>query len=176
MKRKSKQLENDDVVGGLAKRISWQSAFIQAMKMELREYEGVLDFYDDHRLTEEPLRIDCVVIKKTENVQIKKNIAAIFREHNLIEYKSPGDYVSVADFYKVYAYACLYASIEEVPITSLTLSFVESRYPRRARKPKGLLLLSDTVDVIVRRDYANHFGSTPLTGRFSGPPGNCSAI
>jgi hypothetical protein len=154
MKKIASQLGADDVVGGLAGRISWQSAFIQAMKMELRDcmrrvrstlrqipyqnsnrqvadYEGVLDFYDDHRLTEEPLRIDCVVIKKTENIQIKKNIATIFREHNLIEYKSPGDYVSVADFYKVYAYACLYASLEEVPITSLTLSFVERRYPRK---------------------------------------------
>jgi len=30
--------------------------------------------------------------------------------------------VSVADFYKVYAYACLYASFNKVPITSLTIS------------------------------------------------------
>ena len=33
------------------------------------------------------------------------------------------------DFYKVYAYACLYASIEKVPVTSLTISFVGSRKP-----------------------------------------------
>ena len=49
---------------------------------------------------------------------------------NLLEYKSPTDYVSVSDFYKVYAYACLYASFEKVPVTDLTLTFVESRYPR----------------------------------------------
>jgi hypothetical protein len=131
MKRKSKQLGADEVTGGLAKRISWQAAFIQAMKMELCDYEKVLDIYDDRRLTEEPLRIDCVVIVNRKNVKIKKNIASVFREHNLIEYKSPSDYVSVADFYKVYAYACLYVSLEEIPITSLTLTFVESRHPQK---------------------------------------------
>jgi len=37
----------------------------------------------------------------------------------------------VADFYKVYGYACLYASFERVPITSLTVTFVESRHPEK---------------------------------------------
>jgi predicted transposase YdaD len=48
-----------------------------------------------------------------------------------VEYKSPGDYVSLNDFYKVYGYACLYTSFEQVPITDLTISFVESHYPRK---------------------------------------------
>jgi len=61
---------------------------------------------------------------------IEKNIAAIFREVNILEYKSPDDYISVAGFYKVYGYACLYASFEKVPVTNMTISFVESRYPR----------------------------------------------
>ena len=64
-------------------------------------------------------------------MQIRKNIAAIFREVNLLEYKSPGDYISIDDFYKVYGYACLYASFQEVPVTNLTISFVESRYPKK---------------------------------------------
>ena len=82
-------------------------------------------------MTAEPLRIDCVVIKKLKNITIEKNIAAIFREYNLIEYKSPDDYVSVNDYNKVYGYACLYASFENVPIEKLTVSFVESRYPKK---------------------------------------------
>jgi hypothetical protein len=56
--------------------------------------------------------------------------SAFFHSVNIIEYKSPQDYVSVEDFYKVYGYACLYASLEHIPITECTLSFVESRYPR----------------------------------------------
>ena len=48
-----------------------------------------------------------------------------------MEYKSPDDYVSIIDFYKVYGYACLYASFENVPITNLTITFVESHYPEK---------------------------------------------
>jgi len=98
--------------------------------LELEDYKDALEFHAEYPLTSEPLKIDCVVIKKAKDVIIKKNIAAIFREVNLLEYKNPLDYVSVADFYKVYAYACLYSSLENIPITSLTISFVESRFPK----------------------------------------------
>ena len=98
--------------------------------MELEDYSDVLEFYPEYQLTSEPLRIDCVIIKKPKNVVIKKNIAAIFRDVNLLEYKSPADHVSVMDFYKVYAYSCLYASFEKIPISNLTITFVESRYPK----------------------------------------------
>jgi hypothetical protein len=99
--------------------------------MELQAYHDALEFHPEYQLTSEPLRIDCVVIKKVKDIVIKKNIAAIFRDWNLVEYKSPGDYVSVDDFYKVYGYACLYTSFKQVPITSLTVSFVESHYPQK---------------------------------------------
>jgi len=112
-------------------RIPWHPAFLEAIQMELQEYQDVLEFYPECQLSSEPLRIDCVVIKKAKDVVIKKNIAVIFREWNLLEYKRPDDYVSIADFYKVYAYACLYVSNNDVPITSLTVSFIESCYPEK---------------------------------------------
>jgi hypothetical protein len=111
--------------------IPWHPAFIEALQMELQDYQDALEFHPEYQLTSEPLRIDCVIIKKAKNVIIKKNIAVIFRECNLLEYKSPDDYVSVTDFYKVYGYACLYTSFNNVPITDLTLSFIESRYPEK---------------------------------------------
>jgi hypothetical protein len=122
-----KQLRPNDT----AERISWHPAFVEALQMELDAYRDVLEFNSEFPLTSEPLRIDCVVVKKNKGVVIKKNIATIFRECNLIEYKSPGDYVSVADFYKVYGYACLYASFERVSINKLTISFIESCYPKK---------------------------------------------
>ena len=99
--------------------------------MELHDYRDVLEFLPEYQLTSESLCIDCVVIRKTKDVEIKKSIAAIFREWNLIEYKSPGDYISVADFYKVYGYACLYTSFNKVSIKGLSISFVASRNPRK---------------------------------------------
>ena len=112
-------------------RIPWHSAFVVALQLELDAYSNVLEFHAEYQLAAEPLKIDCVVIKKAKNVVITKNIAAIFRDANLLEYKSPDSYVSVPDFYKVYGYACLYAYIENVPISSLTITFVESHYPRK---------------------------------------------
>ncbi|MDR0655537.1 MAG: hypothetical protein LBG22_04415, partial [Treponema sp.] len=111
-------------------RIPWHTAFIEALQQELSQYSHILTFIPEFQLTAEPLRIDVIIIKKTQDTPITKNIAASFRSVNLVEYKSPADYGTVEDFYKVYGYACLYASLHKVPVTELTLSFVESRYPR----------------------------------------------
>ena len=124
-------MEYDNQKNDEHSRIAWHPAFVEALQMELEAYKDALEFHPEYQLTSEPLRIDCVVIKKVKNIAIKKNIAAIFREWNLLEYKSPGDYVSVDDFYKVYGYACLYTSFKQVPITGLTVSFVESHYPKK---------------------------------------------
>jgi hypothetical protein len=111
--------------------IQWHPAFYQAIMLELEQYKDVLQFIPEYPLTTEPLRIDVLIIKKQKGVAIEKNIAAIFRSDNIVEYKSPEDYVSVNDFYKVYGYACLYASLSpQVTITDLTITFVESRYPK----------------------------------------------
>ncbi|GHV81272.1 hypothetical protein AGMMS49944_30630 [Spirochaetia bacterium] len=107
----------------------WHPAFVAAIRLELTEYKGVLEYTAEHQLTTEPLRIDLLIIKKPPEVVIKKNIAAIFRRVNLVEYKSPTDYISVEDFYKVHAYAYLYASLEKVAITDITLTLVASRHP-----------------------------------------------
>ena len=110
--------------------IQWHPAFVEAIQLELEDYKDSLEFIPEFQLTTGPLRIDCVVVKKARDIVIGKNIAKTFREVNLLEYKSPGDYASVGDFYKVYGYACLYASLEKVPVTGLTISFIGSRRPR----------------------------------------------
>jgi len=111
-------------------RISWHPAFFEAIQMELDEYGKDLEFIDEYRLTTEPLRIDVMIIKKARDITIKKNIATIFRNVNILEYKSPDEYVSVNDFHQVYGYACLYCSLKNIDIRYITLTFVESRYPR----------------------------------------------
>ncbi|MDR3174892.1 MAG: hypothetical protein LBU19_11615 [Treponema sp.] len=111
-------------------RIPWHPAFFDAIRLELEAYRNILEFEFEHQLTEEPLKMDVLIIKKLKDAVIGKNIAAIFRGDNIIEYKSPGDYISVEDFYKVYGYACFYASLNKKDISALTISFVGKRYPR----------------------------------------------
>jgi hypothetical protein len=113
-----------------SKLIAWHPAFIEALQMELEAYRDVLEFHPEDPLTSAQLEIDCVVIKKAKDAVIRKNIASVFREWNIIEYKSPADYVSVADFYKIYGYACLYISFKRVPVSGVTVSFVENHYPK----------------------------------------------
>jgi len=111
--------------------ILWHPAFCNAIRLELEEYESDLSFVFEHPLNTGPLKIDVLIIRKAPGVRIEKNIAEIFRGVNIVEYKSPSDHVSVRDFLRVYAYACLYASTEkDAAITDMTLTFVESRHPR----------------------------------------------
>jgi hypothetical protein len=99
--------------------------------MELLDYKNALQFKFEYQLTAEPLRVDLLIIKKPPGLAIDKNIARIFRSDNLMEFKSPDDYLSVKDFLKVYAYACLYAAITpDTDLSGVTLTLVEHRHPR----------------------------------------------
>jgi hypothetical protein len=114
--------------------IPWHPAFFQAIQLELEQYRDVLEFQSDYRLTSEPLEIDVVIIKKAPEVTIQKNIARIFKRINLLEYKSPEDYFSLYDFYKVLGYVCLYAALNKTVLEEMTLSIVETRHPRELFK------------------------------------------
>ena len=127
-------MKHDKNPGRKTKRIHWHLAFVEAIQLELKDYRGKLEFHHEYHLSAEPLKIDCVIIKKAKNLVITKNIAAIFRDVNLLEYKSPDAKVSVSDFYKVYGYACIYASFTKIPITNLTISFVVSHRPVKLLK------------------------------------------
>jgi hypothetical protein len=100
------------------------------IQLELLDYRSSLEFLYEYQLTAEPLRVDTVIIKKPPELRIDKNFTRVFREFNLVEYKSPEDYLSVNDFYKVYGYACLYAALNKVSVTALTLTFVVNRSSR----------------------------------------------
>jgi hypothetical protein len=111
-------------------RIAWHPAFRSAIRLEFEDYQDVLEFKFETELNDEPLRIDAVIIKKIRDIPIRKNIAAIFRSDNIFEFKSPTDFFSVGDFYKVYGYACLYINLNRLSITDVTITVVETRHPR----------------------------------------------
>ena len=76
-----------------------------------------------------------LIIKKKTEEPIEKNIGRIFRKYNIVEYKSPTDYLGIDDFYKVYGYACFYKADtgreNEIPVEELTITFVSTGYPRK---------------------------------------------
>lgn len=116
------------------KLLQWHSAFFAGMQIELEEEADNLIFENEHTLSTKPMQIDVLIIKKNTQKQIQKNIGRIFRKYNIVEYKSPDDYLSIDDFYKVYGYTCFYKSdtgkTNEIKTEDLTISLVCSRYPR----------------------------------------------
>jgi hypothetical protein len=75
--------------------------------------------------------MDMLVIKKKAEAVIDKDIARIFRGHNIIEYKSPEAYVSVWDFHKVYSYACSYAALNRVSFRDMSVTFAVNSRPKK---------------------------------------------
>ena len=114
--------------------LQWHPGFCAALQIELQEESGNLEFYPEYELSKKPMRIDTLIVKKMTDSPVRKNIGRIFRKHNLIEYKSPGDYLSINDFYKVYGYACFYQSdtekVGESRLAEITITFVCNHYPR----------------------------------------------
>lgn len=116
------------------KLLQWHPAFYASLQIELAEEAAMLTFENEHLLSTKPMQIDVLIIKKQPNYTVKKNIGRIFRTHNIIEYKAPGDYISIDDYYKVFAYTYFYKSstthTNEIPISDLTITFVCQKYPK----------------------------------------------
>ena len=114
-------------------KLQWHPAFGAALRITFQDEMQYLEMHEEYLLSKKPLQMDVLIIKKLQDVQIKKTIGRIFRKHNIIEYKSPDDSLSVNDFYKVYGYACIYQSntdrIKEIDPEDMTLTFVCSHYP-----------------------------------------------
>ncbi len=116
----------------------WHPAFFAAVQVELDMEEENLSFINEYQLGTKPRAADVLIIKKKAEQQITKNIGRIFRKYNIVEYKSPSDYLSVDDFYKGLAYVCLYKTdtkrVNTVDIEEITLTFAVSHYPREVLK------------------------------------------
>ncbi len=115
--------------------IQWHPAFCSAMELELRENKKDLIYEREHNLSKMPLKIDFLVIKKKSNVKIKNEIGDFFLGNNILEYKSPGDYVNAGTFYKALSYACLYKAekegIAENLDADITISIVREQKPAK---------------------------------------------
>jgi len=136
-------------------KIYWHEAFFEALQLELYQYRDSLIFESEHRLNEEALQMDVLVIKKDEGVQIKKNIGRIFRGHNIFEYKSETDSFSRWDYNKVLGYAYLYSALEQIPMADITVTIALTIYPRelvKALEREQGLTVMDLGDGIYRVD------------------------
>ena len=119
-------------------RTQWHPAFCAAVKLELIENKGDLDYTNEYNLNSKPIQMDLLVIKKSKDVEIKNEIGKIFRGHNIMEYKSPEDSLNVDTYVKVLGYACLYKASEvhvgEIVLDDITITLVREGKPRELLK------------------------------------------
>lgn len=117
------------------KHLQWHPAFYAGIQIELQDYADNLIFENEHQLGTKPMGIDVIIIKKQAEIPVHKNIGRIFRKYNIIEYKGPGDYLSIDDWYKVYGYCYFYkadtGSTDSIKIDEMTISLVCEHYPRK---------------------------------------------
>jgi hypothetical protein len=113
----------------------WHPAFYGAAELEFRDNKGDLEFLREYNLSKEPIRVDLLVVKKIGSVKIKNEIGFIFKEHNILEYKSPGDGMSIDDYFKGLSYACLYKSlgnsVDAIPAEEITVSLFREERPEK---------------------------------------------
>ena len=108
-------------------KVQWHPAFDAALQIEFGDEAKYLTFDPEHLLSKKPMQIDVLVLNE-KNIKITKNIGRIFRQHNIVEYKSPEDYLNIDDFYKVYGYTCIYKTevekVNQIPAEELTITLV----------------------------------------------------
>ena len=118
--------------------VPWHPGFYGAAEIELISNKGQLEFQREYNLSKEPLQMDLLIIKRLADEPIENEIGHIFKRYNVVEYKSPGDGLSIDDYYKTIGYACLYKGlgdrVNQIPAEELTLSIFREGYPRELFK------------------------------------------
>ena len=113
-------------------KIQWHPGFYAGMELEFSAYQVTMQ--QEFQLTRGPLSIDLLIIKKLTDEKIDNQIGNIFRRHNIVEFKSPDDEMSIDVFYKTQAYACLYkasgASVNEIPDDEITVTLCRDTFPK----------------------------------------------
>ena len=106
----------------------YHEAAFSAFKYLLNDHikNGDVELFDEHRLSKRVLKIDIMVVKKNRDVEIEKTWGKIFREHNVIEYKSPVvPLPTLSVFNKViHGYVGIYAEKENVKLTDMSATIV----------------------------------------------------
>ncbi|MDR2376498.1 MAG: hypothetical protein LBD96_08685 [Treponema sp.] len=112
----------------------WHAAFRDGIQLTFFRSRHFLSYDFELPLNSQPLRIDALIIKKPPHVLIDNPLGAMFRTYNIIEYKSPGDYLSIADYHKAGAYTRLYSVVYHLEITDMTITLIGKRHPRKLLK------------------------------------------
>ena len=117
----------------LSNKTNYHAAFLSSLEILFWQYREQITMVPEKILNAEGIRIDILLIKKEPSLEIDSDIARIFREHNIIEYKSFDDALNIDVFAKVMAYAYLYKSkgqrVNAIPFSNMCATIYRHGYP-----------------------------------------------
>ena len=125
--------------------IKYHNYFYKALQLHFKDYLDKLKLYQEVYLAEEPLHMDYLLVKKMDETKIDLDLAQIFEKYNIIEFKSPDDYISIDDYYKALSYVYYYKAteivegkkkrnVDDIKISEITLTLFSSHYPQKLIK------------------------------------------
>ena len=85
------------------KRNQYHPVFCVSMENCFVEDKQYLDFMTEVELNTKPNRIDMLIVKSS-NIVLKSSLGAIFKEYNIIEYKSPKAALNIGTYTLTMAY------------------------------------------------------------------------
>lgn len=114
--------------------IQWHPLFVKSIKAALKASQiDQVQVFPEVALSSKPLVIDVVVVNDASSDKLDHPIFELFRRFNIIEFKSPQDYLTLKDFDKGVVYSRLHyivGELEEDVLHQYTISYFCSHYPR----------------------------------------------
>ena len=121
-------------IASIPDKIQWHPGFCGAIELEFHTDSSSLLYVPELSLGKKPLSADLLILKKTAEFPLENETGKLFKSYNIIEYKSPDDSLTIDDFFKVSAYACLYKSsgntVNKYPEQEITVSIFRDAFPR----------------------------------------------
>ena len=118
---------------GKSEKLQWHPAFGAALKMEFIKEKESLSFDMEYPLNMKPLLIDYLIVKKVKDIVLENEIGKFFKGHNIIEYKSARDALSIDTVSKVQGYAYLYKSygksVDQIKLDDITATLIRESKP-----------------------------------------------
>ena len=132
----AEETKTDKSTGSQSKfeKLQWHPAFGAALKMKFIREKDSLSFDTEYPLNMKPLLIDYLIVKKVKGIVLENEIGKFFKGHNIIEYKSARDALSIDTVSKVQGYAYLYKSygksVDEIKLDDITTTLIRESKPR----------------------------------------------
>ena len=151
--------------------IDWHSAMFGALCLILKPHRFNLTMEREHLLNLMPTRIDCLIAKKNQDIEIDMDVFRSFLKYNVIELKSYQDSLDEKVIWKTISYASSFISLEEdVSADEVTITIIRSAFPRQLMRDlkehgwkidepyKNIFYLSGKVDIPIQLVVAKDLG------------------